>query len=120
LATSSITLLGFAFAAGDLLLELDGSGTVLEAFGILLPWIWLPVMLLAQGTASMPLGPTVLASFAIAAQLVQRTLLARRFSQPWECVALHPVTVALLLAIQWRSWWLHLTKRRAWRGRTAG
>jgi glycosyltransferase involved in cell wall biosynthesis len=93
--------------------------TVLEAFGILLPWIWLPVML-AQGTASMPLGPTVLASFAIAAQLVQRTLLARRFSQSWECVALHPVTVALLLAIQWRSWWLHLTKRRAWRGRTAG
>jgi glycosyltransferase involved in cell wall biosynthesis len=93
--------------------------TVLEAFGILLPWIWLPVML-AQGTASMPLGPTVLASFAIAAQLVQRTLLAQRFSQPWECVALHPVTVALLLAIQWRSWWLHLTKRRAWRGRTAG
>ena len=93
--------------------------TVLEAFGILLPWIWLPVML-AQGTASMPLGPMVLASFAIAAQLVQRTLLARRFSQPWECVALHPVTVALLLAIQWRSWWLHLTKRRAWRGRTAG
>ena len=93
--------------------------TVLEAVGILLPWIWLPVML-AQGTASMPLGPTVLASFAIAAQLVQRTLLARRFSQPWECVALHPVTVVLLLAIQWRSWWLHLTKRRAWRGRTAG
>ena len=93
--------------------------TVLEAFGILLPWIWLPVML-AQGTAAMPLGPTVLASFAIGAQLVQRTLLARRFAQPWECVALHPVTIALLLAIQWRSWWLHLTKRRAWRGRTAG
>ena len=33
MATSSLTLLGFAFAAGDLLLELDGSGTVLEAFG---------------------------------------------------------------------------------------
>jgi hypothetical protein len=46
-------------------------------------------------------------------------LLARRFGQPWECVVLHPVTIALLLAIQWRSWWLHLTKRRAWRGRTA-
>jgi hypothetical protein len=29
------------------------------------------------------------------------------------------VTIALLLAIQWRSWWLHVTKRRAWRGRTA-
>lgn len=33
MATSSRTLLGFAFAAGDLLLELDASGTVLEAVG---------------------------------------------------------------------------------------
>ena len=93
--------------------------TALEALGMLLPWVWLPVML-AQGTASIPLGPTVLAWFAIGAQLAQRTLLARRFSQRWECVVLHPVTIALLLAIQWRSWWLHVTKRRAWRGRTAG
>ena len=90
--------------------------TLLEAAGILLPWIWLPVAI-ARGET--PLGPTVLAAFAIAAQLFQRTVLARRFGQPWECVALHPVTILLLLAIQWRSWWLHLTKRRAWRGRTA-
>ena len=90
--------------------------TLLEAGGMLLPWVWLPFAI-ARGDA--PLGPTVLAAFAIAAQLVQRTLLARRFGQPWECVALHPLTIALLLAIQWRSWWLHLTKRRAWRGRTA-
>jgi len=94
--------------------------TVLEAFGILLPWIWLPVMLLVQGTESMPTGPTGLASFAIGVQIAQRRLLAKRFSQPWECWVLHPVTIVLLLAIQWRSWWLHLTKRRAWRGRTAG
>ncbi|MDB5469557.1 MAG: histidine kinase [Caulobacter sp.] len=33
MATSPLTLLGFAFAAGDLLLELDASGTVLEAVG---------------------------------------------------------------------------------------
>jgi EAL domain-containing protein (putative c-di-GMP-specific phosphodiesterase class I) len=33
LATSPRTLLGFAFAAGDLLLELDAAGTVLEAVG---------------------------------------------------------------------------------------
>jgi len=94
--------------------------TVLEAFGILLPWIWLPVMLLVQGTESMPTVPTGLASFAIGAQIAQRRMLAKRFSQPWECWVLHPVTIVLLLAIQWRSWWLHLTKRRAWRGRTAG
>jgi hypothetical protein len=61
----------------------------------------------------------VLACFAVAAQLSQRAILAVRFRQPWECVVLHPVTILLLLAIQWRSWWLHLTKRRAWRGRTA-
>ena len=90
--------------------------TLLEGAGILLPWIWLPVAI--AGGASAP-GPTVLAAFAVAAQVAQRVLLARRFRQPWECVALHPVTIALLLAIQWRSWWLHLTKRRAWRGRTA-
>ena len=94
--------------------------TVLEAFGILLPWIWLPVMLVVQGTESMPTVPTGLASFAIGTQVAQRRLLAKRFSQPWECWVLHPVTIVLLLAIQWRSWWLHLTKRRAWRGRTAG
>ena len=94
--------------------------TVLEAFGILLPWIWLPVMLLVQGTESMPTVPTGLASLAIGVQIAQRRMLAKRFSQPWECWVLHPVTIVLLLAIQWRSWWLHLTKRRAWRGRTAG
>lgn len=33
MATSSRTLLGFAFAAGDLLLELDAAGQVLEAVG---------------------------------------------------------------------------------------
>jgi hypothetical protein len=91
--------------------------TLLEAGGILLPWAWLVA---AVASGGMPLGPTVLAWFAVGAQLVQRALLAARFSQPVSCVLLHPVSIALLLAIQWRSWWLHVTKRRAWKGRTAG
>jgi hypothetical protein len=91
--------------------------TLLEAGGILLPWAWLAA---AVASGGMPLGPTVLAWFAVGAQLVQRALLAARFSQPVSCVLLHPVSIALLLAIQWRSWWLHVTKRRAWKGRTAG
>jgi hypothetical protein len=91
--------------------------TLLEAGGILLPWVWLVA---AAVTGGMPLGPTVLAWFAVGAQLVQRSMLAARFSQPAVCVLLHPVSIALLLAIQWRSWWLHVTKRRAWKGRTAG
>jgi hypothetical protein len=90
--------------------------TMLEVLGILLPWIWLPVMMVR---GDMPLGPTVLAAFAVAAQLLQRVILARRFGQSFECVVLHPITIMLLVAIQWRSWWLHLTKQRAWRGRTA-
>jgi hypothetical protein len=91
--------------------------TLLEAGGILLPWAWLVA---AVASGGMPLGPTVLAWFAVGAQLVQRALLAARFSQPVSCVLLHPVSIALLLAIQWRSWWLHVTKRRSWKGRTAG
>lgn len=91
--------------------------TLLEGAGILLPWFWLPLMI-ARGET--PLGPTVLAAFAVTAQIVQRVLLARRFKQPIECVLLHPLTILLLLAIQWRSYWLHLTKQRAWRGRKAG
>lgn len=90
---------------------------VLEVGGILWPWIWLPVALW-HGSAGT--GPMVLAGWAIAAQLSQRAILAVRFRQPWQAVALHPVTVLLLVAIQWRSWWLHLTGRRAWKGRTAG
>ena len=90
--------------------------TLLEAGGILLPWAWLAAAAAGGGA---PTGPLVLACFAVAAQLSQRAILAVRFRQPWECVVLHPVTILLLLAIQWRSWWLHLTKRRAWRGRTA-
>jgi hypothetical protein len=33
---------------------------------------------------------------------------------------LHPLSMLLLTAIQWRSLWLHLRGRRAWRGRVAG
>lgn len=90
---------------------------VLEVGGILWPWVWLPIALW-NGNAGT--GPLVLAGWAIAAQLAQRVILAWRFGQPWEAVAMHPVTVVLLVAIQWTSWWLHLTGRRAWKGRTAG
>lgn len=91
--------------------------TVLEGLGILLPWAWLAVMAL-HGT--LPPVPTALAAAACGMQLLQRLLLAIRFRQPPECVLLHPVSIAVLLAIQWRSWWLHVTGRRAWRGRAAG
>ena len=89
--------------------------TFIEVVGILLPWVWLPCALVVGGVG---MGPIVLACFAILAQLVQRVLLAVRFRQSWLCVVLHPLTIATLMAIQWRSWWLHRTGRRAWKGRS--
>jgi hypothetical protein len=70
-----------------------GVFTFIEVVGILLPWVWLPCALAMGGVGA---GPIVLACFAI---------------------AVHPVTIATLVAIQWRSWWLHRTGRRTWKGR---
>jgi hypothetical protein len=47
-------------------------------------------------------------------------VLARRFEHPWASVLLHPVGILMLTLIQWHSLVLHLTGRRAWKGRTAG
>jgi hypothetical protein len=56
----------------------------------------------------------------VLANILQRTLLMVRFRQPLVGVLLHPIGVLLMTAIQWRSWWLHITGRRVWRGRVAG
>jgi len=91
--------------------------TVLHACAVLLPWLTLALWLMgvAMGTwVPWVAAATVLAGFA------QRVLLARRFAHGWLSVALHPVGIAMLTAIQWHSLWLHLTGRRAWKGRTAG
>ena len=93
-----------------------GVFTVLEGAGILLPWAWIPVM---AWRGSAPGVPAVLACAAVGCQILQRILLAVRFRQPASCVLLHPLSIAVLLAVQWRSWWLHVTGRRAWRGRAA-
>ncbi len=37
------------------------------------------------------------------------SLLMVRFRQPIVGVLLHPIGVLLMTAIQWRSWWLHIT-----------
>ena len=52
--------------------------------------------------------------------VIQRGVLARRFGQSPVGVVLHPVAVAMMTAIQWWSFMLQLTGKRAWRGRVAG
>ena len=92
--------------------------TVLHLVGHVLPWAYL------LGAAIVPEWRSAwgvsLAAAAIAAALLQRLLLASRFEQPAASVVLHPVSVLLSIAVQWWSWWLHVTGRRSWRGRTSG
>lgn len=89
--------------------------TFLHLIGHILPF----AVLLAALT---PLRPAPLELFAALAAvliaLAQRTLLARRFAHHPLTIPLHPVGVALMTIIQWRSYYLHRTGRRAWRGRT--
>lgn len=88
--------------------------TVMHLGAHLLPW-----GVLAAGA----LGAEVsrlswwLAGGAVAVQVVQRTALALRFGQNPLVIVLHPLSLVLLTAIQWRSWWLHVRKRRSWKGR---
>jgi hypothetical protein len=91
--------------------------TVLHLVGHVLPWVALPVLLI-RGDAA-PAAPAF-AGVAVTAGLACRALAAWRFRLPALGVALHPVAVLLMTAIQWRSLWLHKTGRRAWRGRVAG
>ena len=90
--------------------------TVYHAIGQLLPW-FVVAMALAAGVWS--LGATLAAS-AIACSLLLRFLLAARFAQSLWNVALHPVSMVMLSAVQWRSLWLQRTGRRGWKGRIAG
>ncbi|MBA4119544.1 MAG: glycosyl transferase [Isosphaera sp.] len=83
-------------------------------------WPWAAVALLGSGAVPAG-GPTWwLAGAGVLVPMAERALLAARFGQPWLGVALHPLGVAMLTAIQWWSLWLHLRGRRAWKGRVGG
>lgn len=90
--------------------------TVYHAIGQLLPWM---IVVLALAAGVWTLG-AALAGAAIACSLALRLVLARRFAQSLWNVALHPVSMVMLSAVQWRSLWLQRTGRRGWKGRIAG
>ena len=61
-----------------------------------------------------------LCAVQIAVILLIRGLQARRFGHP-ESILLHPLSILMLLAIQWASFWKSLRKTQvAWKGRTYG
>lgn len=90
--------------------------TVLHLLGHVLPWI-VAAILLARGQAVS--AAMLLAVLAIACQLAQRLLLARRLELPILTAPLHPLGVLTMTLVQWHSYRLHRSGRRTWRGRTA-
>ncbi len=87
--------------------------TALHLLVYVLPWVWL-VWGIVGGRGVV----IALAALAIVLAWTERFLLAVRFGQVWWVPLLHPVSVLLMLGIQWHSFVLHLTGRRGWRGRT--
>ena len=99
--------------------------TVWHVLGHLLPWVVITAavaQMLTQSDASRerPQTALVLAVLAVASGLLYRVLLAARFRQSWLNVPLHPISIAMLTAVQWWSLWLDRTGRRGWKGRVAG
>lgn len=91
--------------------------TVLHLVGHVAPWVVVGAVVAGARSWDRAGG---LALAACACGLLARALLAARFRQPWIGVALHPVSMLLMTAIQWRSLWLARTGQRAWRGRLSG
>lgn len=99
--------------------------TVWHVLGHLLPWVVIAAaatQMLTQSDASRerPQTALVLAVLAVVCALLYRVLLAARFRQSWLNVPLHPISIAMLTAVQWWSLWLDRTGRRGWKGRVAG
>jgi hypothetical protein len=99
--------------------------TIVHALAHVLPWLVLIAAALSlagfahpwlDAAAAWPVW--LFAALAVAANLAQRSILAARFAQSPLAVLLHPLGIIMMTAIQWHSWWLHITGRRAWKGRT--
>ena len=102
--------------------------TVLHVVGHVLPWlvvIGAGLLLASRPAGVWPLGlgdpwAGLLALLAIATAVSQRAMLAVAFRHPLWIAAAHPVGVAMMTLVQWHSFALHVTGRRAWRGRVQG
>lgn len=105
---------------------LGSPGLIVPATALLLGGQVLPFALLAASPWLL-LGPpaqvaaVALAAAAAAAGLWVRLAAARRFAQPVASAILHPVGIALLVAIQWHALARRLLRRPSrWRGRSYG
>jgi len=95
--------------------------TLLHLVGHLLPWALFAMTALRAASGEAIDRPAfALAISAVAIALLERAILAVRFRQSWLGVVLHPVAIAVMMAIQWHSFVLAQRGRREWRGRVQG
>jgi len=86
--------------------------TLLLGLGQVLPFLLLPL------TPWLPPGVSLMVILAVGAAWTPRLLAVWRFEQPLVGALMHPLGVALLLAIQWYALALRLSGNRvAWKGR---
>ncbi len=106
--------------------------TILHAVGHVLPWLVIELQavrwftndatVLSSRVGPLDRGTIALAACAITMAISQRLTLALRLRQGplGVLIALvHPLGVIAMTAVQWYSFYLHLTGKRAWRGRIA-
>lgn len=95
--------------------------TFVHAAAHALPFLVLAVMLIAKASgAAIDELAVFFAAFAVLFALFERWALSDRFGSGPLPILLHPIGAVLMTAVQWHSWWLARTGRRAWRGRTLG
>lgn len=87
--------------------------SVFHAVAHIGPWILAPV---AFATGSTLAG--VLFTSAVVMNAGQRLVLSARFRHTRWLALLHPITIAMMTAVQWHSLLLHRRRARSWRGRT--
>jgi hypothetical protein len=96
--------------------------TVVHALAHVLPWVvivWEGLIAARVIDGLHDRSSVAFALTAIAANLVQRSMLSLRFKQGWLTVLLHPLCVVIMTTIQWNSWLWHVRGKRAWKGRAA-
>jgi len=103
--------------------------TVVHLLAHVTPWVLLALAAAARATDFVPLArldvlasplAMALALACVVLQIFHRIVLARRHAQPLWIALVHPVGIVMMTLIQWHSLYLHLTGKRAWRGRTLG
>jgi hypothetical protein len=104
---------------------LKNAGEGLATPGAIVPWTVilalgqiLPVVLAIYCIVRFAPVPLAISLLAIVLSMLVRCIAAFHFRQPPLAARLHPLSIALLLAIQWQSFVRRVLRRPArWRGR---